>query len=53
MILSEATYTKVHERVAAVALPPMRLRGKAEVLRVWNAIGMRGSDWKSETTKPF
>jgi hypothetical protein len=39
--------------VAAVALPPMRVKGKSEVLRVWNAIGMRSSDYKSETTKPF
>jgi adenylate cyclase len=53
VILSEATFAKVHERVAAVALPPMRVKGKSEVLRVWNAIGMRTSDYKSETTKPF
>ena len=53
MLLSEATFAKVHHRVAAVALPPVRVRGKADELRVWNAIGMRDSEWKSDTTKPF
>jgi adenylate cyclase len=53
VLLSEATFAKVHHRVAAVALPPVRVRGKAEELRVWNAIGMRDSEWKSDTTKPF
>lgn len=54
IILSEHTYLKVKERVAAVALPAVRLRGKSDELRVWNAIGLRaGAEWKSETTKPF
>jgi class 3 adenylate cyclase len=53
VLLSEATFAKVHHRVAAVALPPVRVRGKADELRVWNAIGMRDSEWKSDTTKPF
>jgi adenylate cyclase len=53
VILSQATYDKVAERVAAVALPAVRLRGKSEELRVWNAIGLRASEWKAENTKPF
>jgi adenylate cyclase len=53
VLLSEATFAKVHQRVAAVALPPVRVRGKADELRVWNAVGMRDSEWKSDTTKPF
>jgi adenylate cyclase len=53
VILSEATFAKVQHRVAAVALPPVRVRGKSEELRVWNAIGMRDSEWKADNTKPF
>jgi len=53
VLLSEATFHKVHQRVAAVALPPIRLRGKADELRVWNAVGMRDSEWKADNTKPF
>jgi adenylate cyclase len=45
ILLSEATYAKVHEHITAVALPPVRVRGKADELRVWNAVGLRDSDW--------
>ncbi len=53
VILSEATYGKVADRVAAVALPAVRVKGKSEDLHIWNAIGLRASEWKSETTRPF
>ena len=53
VILSEATYRKVQDRVAAVALPPVRLRGKSDELRIWNAFGMRQSEWRADSTKPF
>lgn len=52
VILSDATYRKVADRVTGVALPPLRVKGKADELVVWNATGLRTSDW-SEPTKPF
>jgi class 3 adenylate cyclase len=53
LLVSEATYSKIADRVAAVAMPPMRFKNKSEEQRVFNVIGMRGHDWKHETTKPF
>lgn len=53
IILSEGTLAKIHDRVATVALPPVRVRGKSEELRIWNVVGMRSNEWKGDTTKPF
>jgi adenylate cyclase len=52
IILSEATYRKVQADVAAVPLPPVRLKGKAEELRVYNAIGLRHKNFRAENTRP-
>jgi adenylate cyclase len=53
VILSEATYRKVQDVVAAVPLPPVRVKGKAEELRVYNAVGLRHRDFQGgETTRP-
>jgi adenylate cyclase len=52
IILSEATYRKVKDEVAAVPLPPVRLKGKAEELRVYNAVGLRHKNFRGETTRP-
>ncbi len=52
IILSEATYKKVEGTVAAVPLPPVRVKGKADELRVYNAVGLRQRDFNSETTRP-
>ena len=41
IILSEATLRKVQADVAAVPLPPVRVKGKTDELRVWNAVGLR------------
>jgi len=53
ILLSEPTYARVQSVVNAVALPPVRVKGKADVLKIWNVTGMRGPDWHAETTKPF
>jgi adenylate cyclase len=53
IIVSEATYGRVQSMVNATTLTPVRVKGKADVLRVWNITGMRGPDWHAETTKPF
>ncbi|HVV52751.1 MAG TPA: adenylate/guanylate cyclase domain-containing protein [Polyangia bacterium] len=52
IILSDATYRKVQDVVAAVPLPPVRVKGKAEELRVYNAVGLRQRDFRGETTRP-
>jgi hypothetical protein len=35
-----------------VPLPPVRLKGKAEELRVYNAVGLRRKNFRGETTRP-
>jgi adenylate cyclase len=52
IILSEATFEKVKHEVAAVPLDPVRVKGKADELRVYNAVGLRTKDWRGEATKP-
>jgi adenylate cyclase len=52
VILSEATYEKVKHDVAVVPLQPVRVKGKSEELRTYNAIGLRNQDWRGEATRP-
>ena len=52
IILSEATYRKVQESVAAVPLPPVRVKGKTDELRVYNAVGLRNREYRGENTRP-
>ena len=52
IILSEATYRKVQDALAAVPLPPVRVKGKADELRVYNAVGLRHQDYRARDTRP-
>ena len=52
IILSEATYEKVKDEVAVVPMDPVRVKGKADQLRIYNAVGLRRRDWRGEPTKP-
>ena len=55
IILSEATFNKVKGSIAAVPLPPVRLKGKADELRIYNAVGVRDrdkTDKTGENTRP-
>jgi len=52
VILSEATYRKVHGDVAAAPLPPVRVKGKTDVLRVYNAVGLRRLEGGADATRP-
>ena len=52
IILSDATFRKVQSEVAAIPLPPVRVKGKTDELRVYNAVGMRAREWNSDTTRP-
>jgi adenylate cyclase len=45
IIVSEATYRRIADRIEATALPPIRLKGKAEEQRVFSVSGLR---WTTE-----
>jgi adenylate cyclase len=55
IIVSEHTYRHVAGRVEATALPPVRVKGKAEELKVYRVTGLRNSqtpvpgDWSGPT----
>ncbi len=58
IIISEDTHRHVSERIDAVALPPVKVKGKAEELRVYRVLGLRGAggprvglggDWAAPT----
>jgi adenylate cyclase len=53
VLVSETTYARVQPMVHATALQPVRVKGKADALRVWNITRLRSPDWHAETTKPF
>jgi adenylate cyclase len=53
IILSEATYRKIQGEIAAIPLAPVRVKGKTDELRVFNAVGMRNLDWAGEKTRPL
>jgi len=53
VLVSEATYARVQSMVNATALPPVKVKGKTDALRIWNVTSMRTPDWRAETTKPF
>jgi adenylate cyclase len=42
IIISEDTYRQLGQRIEAIALPPVKVKGKAEELRVYRVIGLRG-----------
>jgi adenylate cyclase len=53
ILVAEATHKKITDRVAAVAMPPMRFKNKAEEQKVFNIIGLRSPPaWRSETVRP-
>ena len=53
ILVSEYAYKKIADRVAAVAMPPMRFKNKSQEQRVYNVIGLRSTpSWRSETVRP-
>jgi len=52
IILSEATFKKVQGEIAAVPLPDVRLKGKADELRIYNAVGLRERRRTGDNTRP-
>jgi adenylate cyclase len=51
IIVSEHTLELVGERVEAVTLPPVDIRGKRDKMRVYNVVGVRDGDWTDPRTK--
>jgi len=56
VIVSESTFAQVADRVDATALPPVRVKGKADELKVWRVTGLKSeprspsvSDWSGPT----
>lgn len=52
IIVSHATYQPIADKVAAIALPPMRLKNKSQEQRVYNVIGTRNVAPRQDTTRP-
>ena len=52
IILSEGTYNKVRNHVAVIPLDPVRVKGKSEELRTYNAVALRNRDAPEEATRP-
>ncbi len=51
IIISAETYGKVADRIDATPMAPVRVRGKAEELRTFRVIGVKGMyDWTAEPT---
>ncbi len=53
IIISENTMMRVKDYVDAVALPPVKVKGKENELRIFNVIGMKGQEWHREFTRPM
>jgi len=50
IIVSEQTLRYLGDRVEAVALAPVDIRGKREKMRVFNIVGVRDGDWTDPRT---
>lgn len=51
IICSESTMARLTDRVEAVALAPVELKGKSERLRIYNVTGIKGHDWVRDPTR--
>jgi adenylate cyclase len=49
LIISELTFSRVRDRIEAEPLAPVRVKGKADEMRVYRVLGHRGSDWSGVT----
>jgi adenylate cyclase len=53
IILSENTMRLVQSHVDAMTLPPVRVKGKEQELKIYNVLGLKGEEWRSERTRPM
>ncbi len=56
VIVSDFTYQKIKDHIEATELPPQRVKGKAQELRIYSVTGVKepgaGQQWARESTKP-
>ena len=50
IIISEHTYSRIADRIEAEPLPPVRVKGKAQEMRVFRVLGHRGQEWVAGPT---
>jgi adenylate cyclase len=51
LIISDVTFGKVRDRIEAVPLPPVMVKGKAEEQKIYRVLGLRGHrDWLADPT---
>jgi adenylate cyclase len=53
ILISETTMKRVAPKVDAQALPPAKVKGKNEELRIFSVLGLRGTEWQRDYTKPM
>jgi adenylate cyclase len=52
IILSENTMRLVADKVDAVHLPAVKVKGKEQELKIFNVLGLKGEEWRQEHTRP-
>jgi adenylate cyclase len=52
IIVSESTLAKAGERIEAVTLTPVEVKGKTGKLKIYNVVGLKGEDWIRDPTTP-
>jgi len=50
IIISESTMRRMSDRIEAISLAPVEVKGKRDRLRVYNVVGMKGDPWMGEPT---
>jgi adenylate cyclase len=51
LIISDVTFLKMADRIEAVPLPPVMVKGKAEEQKIYRVLGLRGArDWLTDPT---
>jgi adenylate cyclase len=50
IIISDVTYSRIYDRIDAIPLPPVKVKGKAEPLQIFRVTGLRQKDWAAEPT---
>jgi adenylate cyclase len=50
ILISEFTLQALGDRVEAIALAPVEMKGKRDRMRVYNVVGLKGESWTDPTT---
>jgi adenylate cyclase len=50
IIISDVTYARIYDRIDAVPLPPVKVKGKSEPLQIFRVSGIRHGDYIAEPT---